>query len=285
MVTAERRRLAVTGARRAWGLSERRACRYTGFSRATVRYRSLRSPERVLRERLRELATERPRWGYRRLHVLLRREGHRINHKRVYRLYREEGLAVRRRRRRKRVSVKRQPLSVVQAPNRRWSLDFLTDTLVSGRRFRCLTVVDEFTRESLAVEAGFSIPSRQVIEVLEGLVRERGQPETLLTDNGPEFTSRAFDAWAYDRGIQLHFIEPGKPVQNAFIESFNGSFRDECLNQHWFRDLRDARRTIEAWRIDYNQVRPHSSLGNLTPEEFVGSLEEKKESNQLAAVA
>jgi len=234
-----------------------------------MRYRSLRSPQDELRTRIRELAAERPRWGYRRIHLRLRREGWAVNRKRVQRIYREEGLAVRRKGKRRRSQVPRPVREPLGRVNERWSLDFVSDTLANGRTFRCLRVVDEFSRECLAIHVAHSIQAVRVIEVLERLRAARGLPEVVITDNGSEFTSRAFDAWAYARGVKIRYIQPGKPVQNCFVESFNGTFRDECLNLHWFISLADARRTIEAWRTDYNRVRPHSSLGDLTPEEFV----------------
>jgi putative transposase len=242
--------------------------RWTGFPRSTMRYRSLRPPQDELRARIRQLAMERPRFGYRRIHVLLRREGWAVNQKRVQRLYREEGLAVRRKGKRRRSQASRPIRAPLGQADERWSMDFVTDTLSSGRRFRCFAVLDEFTREALAIEVAHSIPSTRVIEVLERLRAERGLPSSVITDNGSEFTSRAFDAWAYARGVKIEYIQPGKPVQNCFIESFNGSLRDECLNAHWFVSLRDAQEAIERWRVDYNQVRPHSSLGGRTPGEF-----------------
>lgn len=282
-MTAGERRRVVERVCAAEGISERRAIRFTGFARSTMRYRSLRSPQEELRQRIRELAYRRPRWGYRFIHDLLRREGWAVNLKRVERLYREEGLAVRRRGKKRRSQAPRVVREPLTGPNERWSLDFVSDTLSSGRRFRCLTMLDEFNRESLAIHVAHSIPSTGVIEVLERLRVERGLPEIIVTDNGPEFTSRAFDAWAYARGVKLEHIQPGKPVQNCFIESFNGTFRHDCLNAHWFLSLDDARRTIEAWRRDYNEVRPHSSLGRLTPHEF-GERHSSSE-NHLATTA
>jgi putative transposase len=270
-VTARARRRVVEQLQAANGISERRAIRWTGFARSTIRYRSVGPTHDALRTRIRELALERPRWGYRRIHVLLRREGWAVNRKRVYRLYRDQGLAVRRKGKRKRSQVRRLERAPLKGPGERWSLDFVHDTLSSGRSFRCLTVMDEFSREALAIHVAHSIPSVRVIEVLERLRTERGLPELLVTDNGPEFTSRAFDAWAYARGVKLHHIQPGKPTQNCFIESFNGTLRDECLNLHWFPALSHARRIIEDWRRDYNHARPHSSLGDLTPNEFIST--------------
>jgi len=216
---------------------------------------------------LQTLAVLRPRWGYRRLHLLLRREGYVVNRKLVQRLYREEGLSVRRRKR-KRVAVARSPILAPAGPNERWSMDFVSDALGDGRKFRALTIVDDFTRESPAIEVEFSLTGERVARVLERLAATRGLPTTIVCDNGPEFQSLALDQWAHRRCVALHFIEPGRPVQNAFAESFNGRLRDECLNESWFVSLPDAQRTIEAWRIDYNEVRPHSGLANRTPAAF-----------------
>ncbi len=267
-MTARARRRVVTEVQAATGVSERRAIRFTGFPRATIRYQSRRPPQDILRARLRTLAEERQRWGYRRLYVMLRREGWVVNRKRVQRLYQEEGLSIRRRGKRRRARSPRVERAELTGPNQRWSLDFVTDTLSTGPRFRCLTIIDEWNRESLAIHPARSIPALGVIAVLERLRITRGLPPVLVTDNGPEFTSRAFDAWAYSRDVQLAFIQPGKPIQNCFIESFNATFRDECLNQHWFRSIEDARRDIDRWRHDYNTVRPHSALGDLPPAAF-----------------
>lgn len=249
-------------------LSERRACHLAGLGRSSYHYRPRKVDECGLRERLKKLAGERRRYGYRRLMVLLKREGREVNHKRVYRLYREEGLSVRRRKGKRIGSAERQPLALPTQTNQRWSMDFVSDGLGDGRKFRSLNIVDDYSRECVAAEVDTSIPGGRVVRVLERLRDLRGLPEILVTDNGPEFAGQALDVWAYERGVQLHFIQPGKPIQNAFIESFNGKMRDECLNEHWFRSLSEARQTIEAWRRDYNEVRPHSSLGNRTPQEF-----------------
>ena len=221
-----------------------------------------------MRERLRALAHERPRFGYRRLHVLLRREGVVVNHKRLWRLYRQEGLAVRRRRRKRVASGERVMLAPAEKVNDRWSMDFVGDSLADGRTFRALDIVDDCSREAPAIIVDQSLPGERVVRELETLGTERGFPKMIVMDNGPEFTGKALDEWAYRRGVKLHFIRPGKPVENAYVESFNGKFRDECLNQHWFTSLDHARDVIEQWRQDYNEVRPHSSLGNLTPAEF-----------------
>jgi len=250
------------------GLSQRRACRLVGIHRSVARYRPSRAEPPGLRQRLKELAAERRRYGYRRLWVLLRREDFMVNHKRVYRLYREEGLAVRRRRRKRACAAQRVPTPMPSGRNQRWSMDFMADTLADGRRLRVLTLVDDFTRECLATEVDTSLPGARVARVLDRIAKSRPLPETIVVDNGPEFAGRALDAWAYRRGVRLHFIEPGKPSQNAFVESFNGKFRDECLGVQWFKNRIDARVAIENWRKSYNQVPPHSSLNNLTPAHY-----------------
>lgn len=249
-------------------LSERRACGLLAVWRSSWRYRRRRLEDPLLRQRLREWAHERRRFGYRRLHVLLRREGWRVNHKRVYRLYREEGLAVRRRKRKRAAGWARVPLPAPTRANQGWSMDFMTDARASGRRFRLLTLVDDYTREVLALEVDTSLPGERVRRVLEQLTQSRGRPDWIVADNGPEFTGQALDQWAFEQGVQLHFITPGKPSENGYVESFNGKLRDECLNENWFGSLNEARGVIETWRVDYNQARPHSALGYRTPEEF-----------------
>jgi putative transposase len=269
-MTPAQRRAAVHRVRERYGPSERRACRLVGIGRSTLRYRLRRDEDEPLRRRLRELAAERPRFGYRRLHVLLRRdrEGILITHKRVARLYREEGLAVRRRGRKRAARDGRGRAALPERPNQQWGIDFVSDTLAWGRRIRLFTVVDVFTREALAIEVDTSLPGERVVRVLERLVAERSAPMEIVLDNGPELAGKAVDQWAYERGVRLRFIEPGKPAQNAFVESFHGRLRDECLDRHWFLGLADARRTVEAWRQDYNRARPHSALGYRSPEEF-----------------
>lgn len=222
-----------------------------------------------LRVRLRQLAEERRRWGYRRLHILLEREGWQVNSKRVYRIYVEEKLVVRRRKRRRRICARAR---VLLAPpvrsNETWTMDFLQDALATGRKMRTLSIEDAYTREMLAIEVDTSLPALRVVRVLEKLRMQRGVPTRIVIDNGTEFTSKALDQWAYQNKVTLHFITPGRPMENGYIESFHGKFREECLNEHWFLTLDDARETIEDWRIDYNQVRPHSALGYRTPAEF-----------------
>jgi putative transposase len=249
------------------GLSQRRACELVGLDRSTLRYRCRRPDDSALRQRLRELAAERRRFGYRRLGWMLAREGHALNHKKLYRLYREERLMVRRRRRRKRALGTRAPMALPIRINQRWSLDFVSDTLSDGRRFRILCIVDDFSRECLAAVVDTSLGGVRVVRELERLTIERALPETMVSDNGTELTSGAVLRWA-TRRVAWHYIEPGKPVQNAFIESFNSKLRDECLNEYVFTSLGEARAIIEAWRHDYNHLRPHSSLGYLAPEEF-----------------
>jgi putative transposase len=268
MVKPAARRRAVGFLQSEMGLSERRACRALGFLRSSHRYVAKRDDRASLRLDLRRLAAARPRYGYRRLHVLLGREGIQANHKLVHRLYREEGLALRRKERRKRVAQERVPRPKVEAPNESWSMDFVSDMLVDGRRLRVLAVVDNCTREALVLEVDFSMSGEYVARNLDRVIGERGPPARIVCDNGPEFASRALDLWAYERGVKLAFIRPGKPVENAFVESFNGSFRDECLNQNLFLDIVDARQKVEAWRDDYNSFRPHSSLADQTPREY-----------------
>lgn len=256
-------------------ISERRACKMTGLHRSTFRYQAKPSDDTEIRLRLRQLAEQRRRFGSPRLHVLLRREGYLINHKRTERIYREEGLSLRLKRRRKRCSALRIVLNKPQRVNQHWSMDFVTDNLYNGRRFRILTVVDDLSRECPVLEVDHSLTGLRVTRVLDRIALTRGLPEVITVDNGPEFISKAMDAWAYEKRVKLHFIQPGKPTQNAYIESFNGKFRDECLDEHIFLSLEDARRKIEAWREDYNADRPHRSLNNMTPNEFATSLSDE----------
>jgi putative transposase len=261
----------VTHLQAAYAVSERRACRATGFARSSQRYRSVRPPRRALRDRLQTLALLKPRWGYRRLHWLLRREGWAVNRKCVQRVYREEGLSVKRRPR-KRVSVPRVPRTTPTRANERWSMDFVRDALGDGRAFRALTIVDDCTRECVAIEVDTSLPGERVVRVLERLAGTRGLPAGIVCDNGPEFAGQVLDQWAHRRGVQLLFIQPGKPVQNAFAESFNGRLRDECLNATWFWTLAEAQSSIEQWRVEYNEARPHSGLAGVPPAVFARQL-------------
>ena len=253
--------------------SQRRSCRLMGMWRSSCRYRSRRADDGLILEKLRELAGLHTRWGYRTLGVLLRRDGLVINHKRVFRVYKEAGLLLPRKRPRRGPRPRSQKLEAAGGINDRWSMDFVSDALATGRKFRSLTIVDDGCRQSPAIVVDSSISGVRVTRELDRLAETRGLPRTLVLDNGPEFTSRAMVLWAKARGVNLHFIDPGKPVQNAFIESFNGKFRDECLNTQWFLSLDEARQKIEAWRQEYNGVRPHSSLGNLTPDEYARTLE------------
>ena len=257
----------------AYRVSERRACAALGVGRSTVRYVSVKPSQDALRRRLRELTETRVAYGYRRLHVLLRREGWRLNAKRVYRLYKKEGLTMRKKVPRRRVAcVKREVLPTAKKKNQRWSMDFVSDQLFDGRRFRVLTLVDNCTRESLALHAAPRVRGIDVVEVLERVATEHGLPSSIQVDNGPEFISKDVDLWAYWNKVKLDFSRPGKPTDNATIESFNARFHQECLNMNWFLSLNDARGKIESWRKDYNAVRPHSSLNNLAPEEFAAQV-------------
>jgi len=264
-------------AKRAWvGLlqerhpkvSERRACEVVQLNRSTMRYAGHGRDNTALLMRLRELAEARPRFGHMRLHLLLRREGWKANKKRTYRLYREEGLSVRTKKRKKRASHMRVVPALPAVPNERWSMDFVADSLDSGRRFRALTVVDVFTRECLAIEADFGLNGRKVARALDAAAVSRGYPTMITVDNGSEFYSKEMDSWAWLHGVRLDFIRPGKPVENAFIESFNGRLRDECLNGEIFVDLDAARARLLEWKRDYNEDRPHGSLGGIPPREF-----------------
>lgn len=252
----------------------------SGVARATVRYQSRATKTLPMRERLRTLALARPRFGYQRLTVMMRREYGAINHKRVYRWYRQDGLQVRRQRRKRIAATERTlPTTSIRA-GEQWVTDFIRDTLMDGRCFRTLNVIDICTRECLAIEVDSSLPGLRVTPVLDRLTVGHGVPRTIRVDNGLEFAGKVLDAWAYANGVQLDFINPGKPTQNGLLESFNGKFRDEGLNQHWFRDLPEARRLIEAWRVDYNEERPHSALGDWTPQEFAAQLEQREALSQ-----
>jgi len=252
--------------REKYAFSERRACGVLRMAVASYRYESKRSDE-PLRTKLVELAREKPRFGYRRLHVLLCRSGERVNHKRLHRIYCEAGLRIRRKKR-KHCVREGKPLLARTAANQEWALDFVHDAVACGRTIRVLSVVDAYTRECLALEVDTSFASRRVTRVLDRIVSERGVPQAIRCDNGPELTSRHFLAWCIERQIELVHIQPGKPTQNGRVESFNGRMREECLQLSWFQNLFDARRKIAAWRKEYNEERPHSSLGYKTPKEF-----------------
>jgi putative transposase len=250
-------------------LSQRRSCRLIKFYRSSFKYVSTKANDEDLRLKMIELAKSRKRFGYRRIHILLKREGFDVNHKKVYRIYKEENLSVRKKKRKRIAKSERENVLVPVFPNERWAMDFVSDSLASGRKIRTLNIVDLFTRECLAIEVDTSLSGLRVTKVLDRLIESRKKPKTITIDNGSEFTSKVFDQWAYEKGIKLNFIQPGKPMQNGFVESFNGKFRDECLNENWFLNLNHAKELIENWRIDYNTQRPHSSLNNLTPEEYV----------------
>lgn len=274
MVSPTARRGAAHWIREKFEISERRACSLAGAHRSTVRYVARRD-DRALRDRLRELASERPRFGYRRLHALLvPDDGPAINLKRVYRIYREEGLAVRRKKRKQVARANRCPRVVPARANEQWSMDFMSDSLANGRTFRTLNVIDDATRECLAIEVDTSLAGVRVTRVLDRIAETRLLPQGIVVDNGTEFTGKALDRWAHSHGVELRFIQPGKPVENCFVESFNGKFRDECLNTHWFTSLWSARGLIQDWVKDYNEVRPHSSLGNRPPAVFAAALQE-----------
>src|SRR5437879_218385 len=265
---ARRRQLALW-IHEQFQMSKKRSCRLALLQRATFYYRSRAKDQSVLRMRIRELAHSRPRFGYERIHILLRREGWLVGRNRVHRLYRLEGLQVRMRvRRRKRISLHRGPVPAATTRNEYWSMDFVHDQLANGRVFRVLTVIDKWSRESVLLETSFSLTGQSVVDALQQMSLNRPLPKAITVDHGTEFTSKSLDEWAWNNGVKLDFIRPGKPTENAFIESFNGRLRDECLNVNEFVSIEDARQRIEIWRQDYNQHRPHSSLGHLTPNEF-----------------
>jgi putative transposase len=275
-------RRTIVGAVAPTAGSERRACRWLGFHRSAVRYAPAHREDDALRRRLRALAEQHPRWGAPMLIWKLRQEGVRDNHKRIRRLYRLEGLAVRRQRR-KRVAVPRVVRPGATQVNEHWAMDFMRDTLANGRAFRALTLVDAYTRECPVIEVDVSLGAVRVIAVLERLRVTRGLPAYITVDNGPEFQSKALDAWAHQHQVQLQFSRPGKPVDNTFIEAFNSRLRDECLNQHWFLSLADARRIIERWRVSYNTARPHRALGRRTPTAFASNLQAMPNPTRLSA--
>jgi putative transposase len=272
-----------------FGLSQRRVCRLVALDRNTLRYQSRRADDPVLRARIREIAESKRRYGCPRIYVRLRREGWRVNHKKVERIYyRDEGFSLRRRARRKAAAVPRVALPRPIWPGLCYAMDFVHDRLVTGRRFKCLTMTDPCSKEVPVIEIDVSIGGARVCRILDRLFTTRPLPETLILDNGPEFAGTALDAWAAQRGVHLHFIQPGKPIQNAFIESFNGKFRDECLNEHWFLTLQEAQLVIEAWRREYNEERTHSTIGDMTPLEFINNHQNTshaaQESTSLALV-
>lgn len=277
MVTPAAGRQAVAHLCEAHGVSERRACDVLSVDRSSVRYKSVRPDDEHLRVAMREVAAERRRFGYRRIHVMLERQGIVMNQKKLRRLYREEKLQVRKRGGRKRALGSRRPMILPGRANERWSLDFVSDAFTDGRRFRVLAVVDDFSRECLALVADTSLSGLRLTRELDTVMKKRGQPRTIVSDNGTEMTSTAVLKWCQETGIEWHYIAPGKPQQNGFIESFNGSFRDECLNETLFSSLSQARQQIAEWKEDYNSQRPHSSLGNITPNEFAMKMDLQKQ--------
>ncbi len=268
MVTPDAKRRAVAKARAMHGVSQRRACQALKVDRSTVRYASSRPDDTALREAMKTVAAQRHRFGYRRIHVMLARQGIVMNQKKLRRLYREERLQVRRRGGRKRALGTRRPMLVPDRVNARSSLDFVSDALTDGRRFRVLAVADDYSRECLALIADTSLSGVRVVRELDAIIRWRGRPTLMVSDNGTELTSMAVLRWCQETGVEWHYIAPGKPTQNAFVESFNGRFRDECLNDTLFSTLTETRTAIRSWKEDYNRHRQHSALGNLSPAEF-----------------
>ena len=265
MVTSVVKREAVTYLTDDFKVSERRACHILNIHRSLIRYQSKRPEDIDLRERLRKLSVKRRRFGYRRLHVLLAREGMQVNHKKLWRIYKEEGLSVRKRGGRKRAIGTRRPIVLPSKVNERWSLDFVSDSFMDGRRFRMLCIIDDYSRECLALVPDTSIGGERLARELDKLIDYRGKPDTIVSDNGTEMTSNAILRWQQDTNINWHYIAPGKPMQNGLVESFNGKLRDECLNEILFEDLHHVRRILADWRHDYNHIRPHSSLNGLSP--------------------
>lgn len=264
-----------------FSFSERRVCRLLKINRTFKRYiRKIRLQDPEILAKLEKFAEQYRRFGYKRLHILLRREGFCLNHKRTYRLYKEAGLSLRKKKRKLPMEKRCKPLSVKNV-NERWSLDFVSDMLKSGKRIRILTMIDEATRECINLEADTCLTGERVVMALNKSAFFRGLPEEILTDNGPEFTSLALSQWCYENQVKHLFIEPGKPIQNAYIESFNGKFREECLNAHWFKNLQETRMLLENWRWEYNHFRPHSSLGNLTPCEYAEQAKQTDKANYL----
>ena len=262
------RRRAV-GIMREAGLSERRACHLIGMSRTSYRYAPRVADDEAVRERIRQLARERLRFGSPRLTILIRDEFGAVNHKRIERIYAEEGLQLPRRRRRKRHTMRKAPLANAEAPGHTWAMDFMSDALANGNRVRILTLVDTFSRRCLTLEAARSISGAKVTRIIDRLAASEGYPALIITDNGPEFTSRAMLSWSRSQGVEIDYIQPGKPMQNAYIESFNGRLRDECLNLYWFKNIHDLTNELQRWKEDYNERRPHSALGGKAPNRYL----------------
>jgi putative transposase len=272
MVTPDAKRMAVAHACNVHGVSQRRACQALNIDRSSVRYASTRPDDAAARAAMKAVASERRRFGYRRIHIMLQRQGIVMNQKKLRRLYREEKLQVRRRGGRKRALGTRRPMLVPDRINIRWSLDFVSDAMTDGRRFRVLAVVDDFSRECLALVVDTSLSGFRVTRELDAIIALRGKPSMIVSDNGTEYTSTAILNWCQQSGVEWHYIAPGKPMQNGFVESFNGRFRDECLNETLFSSLAEARKEIRSWKEDYNHRRPHSALGNNTPFEFASKM-------------
>ena len=264
----ETKRKATRGLIESFGLSKNKACKIIDLRRTTFDYKSRREPDTELRKLLIEIAHKRRRFGSPRLYIMIRRKGIIVNHKKIERIYQEEKLQIRKRKKKKLTGCPRVPAPLPQKPNQRWSMDFMSDSFCTGRRFRAFNVIDDYTRECIAIETDSSLPGKRVVRVLSRLIDLRGKPETITCDNGPEFISKAVNEWAYKNNINIDYINPGKPNENCFVESFNDKFRNECLNEHWFLNLHQAREIIDNWRNDYNDERPHSSLNDLTPVEF-----------------
>lgn len=263
-------------------LSVRKSCRLVNLNRKSYKYVSRKNDE-YLAGKINYWAQKKKNYGYRRIHTLLKREGEKVNHKKVYRIYKQENLSVRKSKRKKIKAMKRENILTPIIPNQLWAMDFVSDSLACGRKFRTLNVIDVFTRQCLAIEVDTSLSGARVARVLDETIRKYGKPMAIRIDNGSEFTSKAFDAWAYQNKVGLDFIQPGRPTQNGFIESFNDKFRNECLNEHWFLTLEEARVLIEEFRQDYNDFRPHSSLNNLTPNEFLDKFKSENTNSKLVA--
>jgi putative transposase len=280
VVTPAARRSIVIHLKDGFQFSERQACVIVGLCRSSCRYQAKPNNDAEIRSRLRELAEQRRKFGSPRLHTLLKREGRVINHKRTERLYKEEGLSLRLKKRKKRISHLRVVMDRPERINQHWSMDFVSDSLYSGRRFRVLTIVDDLSKECPVLEVDHSLTGTRVARVLDRIAMTKGLPEVITVDNGPEFISKALDLWAFENNVKLRFIQPGKPTQNAYIESFNGKFRDECLNDNVFVNLHSAQKIIETWRQDYNLERPHSSLNGMAPTEFARTFEKEQKTEK-----
>jgi len=273
MVKASERRRIACKIQEHYGISERMACRIMAINQNTKRYKPKDNQENIrIKERLTALSSKHPRYGYRRLHIMLLREGERINIKRTYRIYKEAGLALKKRSKKRRYEKRGAPENPLRKVNSRWAMDFISDRTRTSSAFRVLVIMDVVTKECLALEADNSLSGRRVGQVLNRIAMFRGYPDEVLTDNGPEFTSNAMNEWSYDHNVKQIFIDPGRPMQNGAVESLNGKLRTECLNQHWFKHLSEAQNIIESWRHEYNESRPHMSLGYMTPNEYAREL-------------